>query len=289
MRCFVCLEKGGMTDACPCTTSVHALCLGKFLGRGFRPRCPTCFAPFTTSALVGATEAIYAAVPTMVNLLELASLRSTVGLPLQALDLLKGAAPEPEHAMAYNVETAHALLVMGKSQRALCILGRTLAVLFAMESPGARVFVHALILTAQAHMHQGEHQLAEGALTVALNIASDGDLPPDDCLDIMDSIKNMHAAQGDVKRNLAALLTIYQITKVAEKDPFIIAKAHAEWLLASVKAHSESAEVAAPYFAQDIKILRRRSPSDELLLKLGSALGGRPSKRLRQKSHPEDA
>ena len=287
MTCFVCLEGGGVLDACPCAASVHPLCLGLFLERDVRPRCPICCAPFSVGARLAASEAIYLKKKTTENLLSLAAARSTIGLPEEALELLKSVTPEPPLILAYDIETANALLALGRAQEALGILIRTLRVLFRIDEPRQSLFAHALCLTAQAHTRQGEYRFAEGALTVALNIASQGDLSADDCIAIMSSIKKVHEAQGNTGRLVAAQETIYNITKRVEKDPFIVAEAHVEWLLSKMQPGDRA---LASILAKDIKILRKRSPADELVKRASLALAGlvRPVKRLRRKCHPEN-
>ena len=124
-----------MADACPCKATVHAFCLAEFLNRGFRPRCPVCFAPFASAARVIASESLYQRLPNTANLLSLASARTANGSPAKALELLKSATPEPSFAIAYM-----------KVHQALRILGRTLDVLFEAEALCGSVFAHALIL-----------------------------------------------------------------------------------------------------------------------------------------------
>ena len=106
MSCFVCLEEGGLRDACPCAAPVHVSCLAQFLERGFRPRCPVCLAAFTPAARLEATELLFRQDPSTANLLSLASIDTIAGYPLRALELMGRAAGavEPVFRIPYNLE-----------------------------------------------------------------------------------------------------------------------------------------------------------------------------------------
>ena len=177
--------------------------------------------------------------------------------------------------------------MVGKVHQALRTLGRTLDVLFEAEASCGPVPAHALILTAQAHMSLGETRFAEGAMSVALNMSSE--LPTDDCIDVMATIKTLCEAQGDSRRALAASECIYRIVAQEEKDPYVIASARADYLMAKMALGTPEG-VAGP-LAAAVKVLRKRAPHDGLVRRASVALAGltKPKKRLRAKGHPEEA
>ena len=290
MTCFICLCEGGLGRACPCTASVHAKCLAEFLKRGAPPRCPVCFAAFTSAARVAATALLFQEEPTTANMLNLATILTIDGSPTKAMVLLKNALPvEPAFFIPYHLEVAHAFLALGDADQALPILSKCLDVFFEAQDKAAAcpsIFAHALVLTAKAHLLRGEVRFADGAVTCALSMAAK--LALEDGLEILYVIRDICAARGDAPRLVAAQKAIYAITSREVKDPWEVAHAHAELLLATIAHQGGGADVAAP-LKNALRILRKRPSTDGVAARASVALAGlvRPQKRLRAKRHPE--
>ena len=289
MSCFICLEAGGLEDACPCAATVHTACLAKFLERGFAPRCPVCNAAFTSLSRYDAAAHLFRQAPTPLRRLCLAAAATAHGLPEDALELLKSAVTRPVFRIPYNIELGHALLVLGETQQALRVLSEVLDALFRTQDDillmCPSVVAHALTLSAKGHCSQGELQLAEGAVRVVLEMAPQ--LTIDECLDAMQVMVEICAKRNDGVGVMAARQTILNIlTSEERRDPWEIAGARAELALAQI-ARGDSA--AAAHLGPLLRVLRKRPSRDGLVERARGALVGRPTKRLRGKTPPEDA
>ena len=289
MSCFICLEAGGLEDACPCAATVHTACLAKFLERGFAPRCPVCNANFTPLSRYDAAAHLFRQAPTPLRRLCLAAAATAHGLPEDALELLKSAVTRPVFRIPYNIELGHALLVLGETQQALRVLSEVLDALFRTQDDillmCPSVVAHALTLSAKGHCSQGELRLAEGAVRVVLEMAPQ--LSIDECLDAMQVMVKICAKRNDGVQLEAARQTIFNIlTSEERRDPWEIAGARAELALAQI-ARGNGA--AAAHLGPALRILRKRPSQDGLVERARGALVGRPTKRLRGKTPPEDA
>ena len=113
-QCPICLEAGGVSDACACPATIHIGCLAVYIGKGFAPRCPNCFARVSASTLAKASAFLYDQDPCAANLINLAADLTFSGSPLKALALLDEKATDvgPRYAFAINVEQARALAKM---------------------------------------------------------------------------------------------------------------------------------------------------------------------------------
>ena len=290
MSCFICLEAGGLEGACPCAATVHTACLAKFLERGFAPRCPVRNAAFTPLSRYDAAAHLFRQAPTPLRRLCLAAAATAHGLPAEAMELLmKNVIVGPFYRIPYNIELGNALLALGETQRALWVLNDALAALFKAHDdiqlmcPSA--CAHALTLSAKGHCSQGELQLAEGAVRVVLEMAPQ--LTIDECLDAMQVMVEICAKRNDGVGVMAARQTILNIlTSEERRDPWEIAGARAELALAQI-ARGDSA--AAAQLGPLLRVLRKRPSRDGLVERARGALVGRPTKRLRGKTPPEDA
>ena len=183
MTCFLCLQPGGMQDACPCPSSaVHVECLASFLKSGFAARCPNCFAHFTPAAVLKAQEILWEQKHSTPNILKLARAQLDADLPGDALSLLQSAAPVPApYSLAYDVEFSRALIQTGQNERALDRLTAALgkALMGEQPSPGvdAATACRAVVLMGRAHMSLGEYVLAETVARLAVRVleAEDAD------------------------------------------------------------------------------------------------------------------
>ena len=289
MSCFICLEAGGLEDACPCAATVHTACLAKFLERGFPPRCPVCNAAFTPLSRYDAAAHLFRQAPTPIRRLCFAAAATAHGLPEDALKLLKSVVIRPVFRIAYNIELGHALLALGETQQALRLLRQVLDTLFRAQDDillmCPSVVAHALTLSAKGHCSLGELRLAEGAAQVVLKMAPQ--LSIDECLDAMQVMVKICAKRNDGVQLEAARQTIFNIlTSDERRDPWEIAGARAELALAQI-ARGDSA--AAAQLGPLLRVLRKRPSRDGLVERARGALVGRPTKRLRGKTPPEDA
>ena len=289
MSCFICLEVGGLEDACPCAATVHTACLAKFLERGFAPRCPVCNAAFTSLSRYDAAAHLFRQAPTPLRRLCLAAAATAHGLPAEAMELLKSVIARPFYRIPYNIELGNALLALGEVQKALCVLSDVLDALFETQDDilmmCPSVCAHALTLSAKGHCSQGELRLAEGAVRVVLEMAPQ--LSIDECLDAMQVMVKICAKRNDGVQLVAARQTIFNIlTSEERRDPWEIAGARAELALAQI-ARGNGA--AAAHLGPALRILRKRPSQDGLVERARGALVGRPTKRLRGKTPPEDA
>ena len=104
-QCPICLEAGGVSDACDCPATIHINCLAGYIDKGFAPRCPNCFARVSASTLAKASAFLYDQDPCAANLFNLAADLTFSGSPLKALALLDEKATEvgPRIVFAINV------------------------------------------------------------------------------------------------------------------------------------------------------------------------------------------
>ena len=188
-----------------------------------------------------------------------------------------------------GVKVGHAALALDLPQLALSVIKKVLDALFVQEERLVccpSIYARALILAAKGHLRLGELRLAEGATAVVLGMARH--LSLDDCLETMSVCRDIHAARGDRRRLVAALQTIFNIVRDERTDPWEVARARTELLLAKI-AHEGGNAATAAQLGEAVRGLRRR-PSDGLAERARVELAGlcRPAKRVRGKTHAED-
>ena len=162
-----------------------------------------------------------------------------------------------------GVKVGHAALALDLPQLALSVIKKVLDALFVQEERLVccpSIYARALILAAKGHLRLGELRLAEGATAVVLGMARH--LSLDDCLETMSVCRDIHAARGDGRRLVAALQTIFNIVRDERTDPWEVARARTELLLAKI-AHEGGNAATAAQLGEAVRGLRRR-PSDGL-------------------------
>ena len=184
MTCFVCLQPGGMQDACPCPASaVHGECLADFLKSDFPARCPNCCARFFPTAVMRARRILWRKDPTTPNMLKLAHAQLDAEKTGEALPLLWSAAPVPQaYQLAFDVECSRALMQTGQTESALERLTEALRRILIMGAQGPPADLgtacRAVVLMGRAHMSLGEYGPAGAVTRLALKmIEAEEDLP----------------------------------------------------------------------------------------------------------------
>ena len=223
-QCPICLEVGGVSDACDCPATIHINCLAGYIDKGFAPRCPNCFARVSASTLAKASAFLYDQDPCAANLFNLAADLTFSGSPLKALALLDEKATDvgPRFAFAINVEQARALVKMKMMNSALDSLVNAFADATEETLIPQCLFAQALMLTSEAYMGLDKLPLAEAANEVALKISRC--LPLEERLNILLVTVELSKRANDIPKLLAARHHIYDLIKAEEKDPYIVAQ-----------------------------------------------------------------
>ena len=227
-QCCICLQDGGIEDACLCPSTIHIECLAEYLRNGFSPHCPNCLTKFGPGVRANAFALIYEKNPDAHHFFSYVSHLVEANSPVQALYLLKDNIDTwlPSHVVPFLIEMARALVNM-KDKRELCndaLKFLETAHEISVESyhpSSTRITI--LRLKSEAHLGLGQLDLAEKALAAPLSTLRL--IGFEDRISVLRMYTDISKRQGNVPKLLAGLDLIYDDIRASEKDIYIVSKA----------------------------------------------------------------
>ena len=281
--CPICFETGEV--ACTCGRQYHVGCINKLLENGF-DSCQCCFAPFSAHFHIrAARQALIKDNYSPASQIQMAAALTLAKRPAKAVTILEKSPAEsatPLLQAARFIELGKAYLALGQSLRATQELYACIVLAKIAGKPAIELEMRAMAFLCRAYYDRGDDKMTHAIAAMALGRVHL--MSHREAIYIMRVIADTFKREQKAQHYKATLEVLCEILNAESRDQLAKAAMQAELGIAEHELGLESSARLKPA----IKTLRKKGHPMTATASLALQTQVKPSKRIREKRHPEN-